>query len=135
MTERTEAWRRTCTIGLASLYGVAGAMHVLWPTPFLKITPHWVPIPQLVVLLTGLCEIAGALGIMTALLQQVAGFGLALYAVCVYPANIKHAIDTLSGDASIWQWTYHLIRLPLQPVLIWIALFAGRLVTWPLQGR
>ncbi|MNU69395.1 hypothetical protein D3C71_587780 [compost metagenome] len=90
--------------------------------------------PLLVILLTGLCEIAGALGIVTASLRRAAGVGLALYAVCVYPANIKHAIDTLSGDPSICQWTYHLVRLPLQPVLVWIALFAGRLVTWPLRG-
>jgi len=134
MTERTEAWRRRCAIGLTCFYGVAGALHVLWPTTFLKITPDWVPVPLLVILLTGLCEIAGALGIVTASLRRAAGVGLALYAVCVYPANIKHAIDTLSGDPSIWQWTYHLVRLPLQPVLIWIALFAGRLMTWPLRG-
>ncbi len=134
MTERTEAWRRRCAIGLACFYGFAGALHILWPTPFLKITPDWVPAPQLIILLTGLCEIAGAFGIVKASLRRAAGVGLALYAVCVYPANIKHTIDTLSGDPSIWQWTYHLVRLPLQPVLIWIALFAGRLMTWPLRG-
>lgn len=90
--------------------------------------------PQLIILVTGLCEIAGAVGIVTASLRRAAGVALALYAVCVYPANIKHAIDTLSGDPSNWQWAYHLLRLPFQPVLIWIALFAGRLVTWPLRG-
>jgi uncharacterized membrane protein len=88
-----------------------------------------------VILLTGLCEIAGAVGIVTARLQRAAGIGLALYAVCVFPANIKHAIDALSGDPSVWEWIYHLLRLPLQPVLIWLPLFAGRVVRWPQQAR
>lgn len=132
---RTEACRRKCATGLACLYGFVGTMHLLWPTPFLKITPDWVPSPHLVIFLTGLCEIAGAVGIVTAPLQRVAGIGLALYAVCVFPANIKHAIDALSGDTSVWEWIYHLLRLPLQPVLIWLPLFAGRVVRWPQQAR
>ncbi|WP_296083693.1 DoxX family protein [uncultured Agrobacterium sp.] len=132
---RTEACRRKCATGLACLYGFVGTMHLLWPKPFLKITPDWVPSPHLVILLTGLCEIAGALGIVTARLQRAAGIGLALYAVCVFPANIKHAIDALSSDPSVWEWIYHLLRLPLQPVLIWLPLFAGRVVRWPQQER
>jgi uncharacterized membrane protein len=135
MTDRIEAWRRRCAIRLGCFYALAGALHVMWPTPFLKITPNWVPEPQLVILLTGFCEIAGAVGILTTSYQRTAGVGLALYAACVYPANIKHAIDTLSGDPSIWQWAYHVVRLPLQPVLIWIALFAGGLATWPLRRQ
>ena len=132
---RTEACRRKCATGLACLYGFVGTMHLLWPKPFLKITPDWVPSPHLVILLTGLCEIAGALGIVTVRLHRAAGIGLALYAVCVFPANIKHAIDALSSDPSVWEWIYHLLRLPLQPVLIWLPLFAGRVVRWPQQER
>ncbi|WP_296106655.1 DoxX family protein [uncultured Agrobacterium sp.] len=132
---RTEACRRKCATGLACLYGFVGTMHLLWPKPFLKITPDWVPSPHLVILLTGLCEIAGALGIVTARLQRAARIDLALYAVCVFPANIKHAIDALSSDPSVWEWIYHLLRLPLQPVLIWLPLFAGRVVRWPQQER
>ena len=31
--------------------------------PFVAITPDWVPVPHVVILLTGLCEIAGALAL------------------------------------------------------------------------
>jgi len=123
---RIDLWQNRCRIGLSAFYGLAGILHIAMPEPFLTITPAWVPNPAAVIMLTGLCEIAGALGLFIPALRQYAGIGLALYAVCVFPANIKHAIDTLSGSAvSPGQWLYHLIRLPLQPLIIWLALFAG----------
>jgi uncharacterized membrane protein len=95
-----------------------------------------VPYPELVIPFTGACEIAGAIGLSKPVLRRYAGIGLALYAVCVFPANIKHAMDSLSA-ASVppWQWVYHLIRLPLQPLLVWIALFAGGVTAWPFRRR
>jgi uncharacterized membrane protein len=92
-----------------------------------------VPWPHLVIAATGLCEIAGAFGLLTRRLRQAAGIGLALYAVCVFPANIKHAIDDLSAVAPHLGWWYHAPRLLLQPVLVWWALVAGDVVRWPLR--
>ncbi|MFB2554019.1 DoxX family protein [Ensifer soli] len=126
------AWRKGCRIGLSVFYGVAGLLHLVLQEPFLRITPQWVPHPEAVILLTGICEIAGAVALFVPALRIYAGVALALYAVCVYPANIKHAIDTLSIDsASVWLWSYHVVRLPLQPVIVWLALFTGGAVSWP----
>ena len=48
-----------------------------------------------------------------------AGMGLAAYAVCVFPANIKHALDSLvAGEAFLGGW-YHGPRLVLQPFIVW----------------
>ena len=80
-------------VALAAIYGVAGVFHLATPEPFLLITPAWVPFPHAVILGTGLCELAGAVGLLTRSLRAAAGFGLALYAICVFPANIKHALD------------------------------------------
>ncbi len=116
---------------LAAIYLAAGVFHLATPAPFLLITPGWVPFPRQVILATGLCELAGAAGLLTARFRRAAGFGLALYAVCVYPANIKHAMGGLPGvQLGLW---YHVPRLLLQPVLVWWALFAGGLVTWPFR--
>jgi len=126
MTARSERARRLCRIGLATLYGIAGILHIVIPNPFLQIMPPWVPDPRQLIFITGACEVAGAIGLLIPAFRRYAGVGLALYAICVFPANIKHAIDSLGSDgASAWQWTYHSIRLPLQPVLVWLALFAG----------
>jgi uncharacterized membrane protein len=122
---RTEAWRRGTRIGLTIFYAIAGVFHILLPAPFLSITPDWVPFPHIVIALTGACELAGAAGLLLPRFRRYAAIGLALYAVCVFPANIKHAIDSLVvHEPTIRAWLYHIPRLALQPVIVWLALFA-----------
>ncbi len=84
---------------------------------------------------TGLCELAGAAGLMTRRFRAAAGIGLALYAVCVFPANIKHAMDGLPAGQVQLGWWYHAPRLALQPVIVWWALYAGGVVNWPFRPR
>jgi uncharacterized membrane protein len=133
---RNEIWRSRCRAALSLFYAVAGGIHLAYPAPFLTITPHWVAHVPMVIAVTGLCELAGALGLWFPHLRRLAGTGLAVYAVCVFPANVKHAVDGLSiVHPTVWLWAYHVIRLPLQPVLVWIALFAGRVVSWPFSDK
>jgi uncharacterized membrane protein len=127
---------RTIARGVLSVvYLAAGIFHLATPGTFLLITPDWVPYPRDVILGTGLCELAGAAGLQIPRLRRAAGIGLALYAVCVYPANIKHAIDGLPPGNVQLGWWYHAPRLALQPVLVWWALFAGGVVSWPFRRR
>jgi len=120
---------------LALAYLAAGILHVFVPAPFLGITPAWVPYAPFVIMATGLCEIAGAIGLYVPRLRWSAGAMLAAYAVCVYPANVKHAVDYIThgtGGLSLW---YHIPRLAFQPVIVWWALFAGRVIDWPFANR
>jgi uncharacterized membrane protein len=94
-----------------------------------------VPYPSGVILATGLCEIAGSFGLMTRSLRRAAGIAFALYAVCVFPANIKHAFEGLPAGQIQLGWWYHAPRLALQPVLVWWALFAGSVIDWPFRRR
>lgn len=120
---------------LAAAYLAAGILHVFVPKPFLGITPDWVPFHAQVILLTGLCEIAGSIGLFVPRLRWWAGVGLAAYAVCVYPANVKHALDFIeTGRGGLGLW-YHIPRLAFQPVIVWWALFAGRVIDWPFPRR
>jgi uncharacterized membrane protein len=116
---------------MAAFYLAAGLLHLGSPDAFLPIVPAWVPAPREIILLTGVAEIAGAIGLLIPWLRKAAGIGLALYALGVFPANIKHAVEgiTLAGLPSSW-W-YHAPRLAMQPVLIWWALYAGGVVHWP----
>ena len=113
---------------LAMFYGFAGVAHLTSPAFFLLITPAWVPFPALVIALTGVAEIAGAAGIAQwrwPELRRAAGWGLALYALCVWPANFQHLLNDLGradGGAGLG---YHIPRLAAQPVLIWLALWAS----------
>lgn len=120
---------------LAAAYFGVGIIHLRSPHGFLPIMPGWVPHPHGVIIATGMCEIAGAIGLATSRLRWIAGVMLAAYAVCVYPANIKHAVDHVAVSGMQLGWWYHIPRLAFQPVIIWWALYAGRVVDWPLRHQ
>jgi uncharacterized membrane protein len=112
-------------------YLVAGILHLLSPGGFLAITPHWVPFPEIIVAFTGVAEIAGAVGLMIPQTRKWAAIGLALYALCVWPANFNHALNSIAFDGNTLSWWYHGPRLAFQPVLIWLAFWVGHVTNWP----
>uniref|UniRef100_UPI003593C2C8 DoxX family protein n=1 Tax=Blastomonas sp. TaxID=1909299 RepID=UPI003593C2C8 len=114
-------------------YLVAGVAHIRSPGGFLAITPYWVPWPETVIFWTGVAEIAGAIGLMVPRLRYAAGIGLALYALCVFPANINHALGDIAIGGRQLPWTYHGPRLLFQPVAIWWALWVGGVIDWPFR--
>ncbi len=119
---------------MAVFYVAAGCAHILSPAGFVSITPGWVPYPHEVILATGLCEIAGGAALAWGPLRWWAGVMLALYAVAVFPANIKHFVDDVPLAGVHLSWWYHLPRLAFQPVLVWWAMFAGGAFDWPFRG-
>jgi uncharacterized membrane protein len=127
--------RRWPRYGLIGLYGVIGIVHLAATDRFLPIMPDWVPAPRLVVIGTGLCEIAGALALFVPRLRRLAGVMLALYAVCVVPANIKQAVEGIAVPPIPDTWWYHGPRLALQPVMVWWALYAVHAIDWPFAVR
>ena len=122
--------RRIARWLLATFYAVAGVGHLVATEAVVKIVPGWVPQPRLVVIATGLCELAGAAALLTPIAwgghrwRRAAGWAFAAYAVCVWPANAKHAIHDLTGHVGLGWW-YHAPRLLLQPLIIWWALWAS----------
>ena len=127
--------RRIARYVLALVYLVAGMAHLRTPAGFIAITPHWVPWPAQVVALTGMAEIAGAAGLMIPRVRRAAAIGLALYALCVWPANLNHALGDIPLRGVHLGWWYHAPRLALQPVIIWWALWAGGVTDWPWRRR
>jgi uncharacterized membrane protein len=130
-----EGIRAVLRLLLAAVYLVAGIAHIVRPDPFLAITPSWVPFPEQLIFWTGVAEIAGAIGLFLPRLRRAAGIGLALYALCVFPANIRHAVEGVAVGGTVLGWGYHAPRLAFQPVFIWWALFAGAVIDWPLRTR
>ncbi len=111
---------------LVAIYAVAGIIHIRKPSLFMRVMPDVVPYPREVIVATGACEIAGAVGLMLPKTRRLAGRALALYAVCVFPVNIKHAVlQSPVGGVRLNGW-YHGPRLLFQPVFVWWALVAGR---------
>ena len=119
---------------LAALFAAAGIAHLLAPDALLAITPSWVPFAPQIIFLTGLCELAGAVALVTTL-RWWAGVAFAAYAICVWPANFKHAIDGIELPHITNSWYYHGPRLAFQPVIIWWALYCAGVIDWPWRKR
>jgi uncharacterized membrane protein len=122
--------------GMACFLLFTGTDHLLNPWRYLPMMPDAVPFPRMVVLLTGLCEIAGALGLLYRPTRRAAGIWLAVFFVCVLPANIKAAAQgiTIAGLEAP-NWAYWL-RIAIQPGFCWWALYAACVIRWPARpGR
>jgi uncharacterized membrane protein len=118
--------RMRMAMTLALLF--AGSDHLLNPQRYLPMLPDFLPYHLELVLFTGLCELAGAIGLLLPRWRRWAAIALAVYFVCVFPANIKNALDGLSVEglpAATW---YYWLRLPFQPLIIFWALYAGEVV-------
>ncbi|PAU53126.1 hypothetical protein BZL42_23075 [Pseudomonas indica] len=113
-------------MALALLF--VGFDHWLTPGRYLPMMPDYLPYHLPLVLFTGACELAGAVGLLLPQTRRLAATMLALYFVCVFPANIHNALNGLNVDGlpSV-QW-YYWLRLPFQPLIILWALYAGGVI-------
>ncbi len=130
--------RTALTYILALFYAYAGYRHIVGPETFLQITPGWVPYPETVILFTGIAEILGAIALaqpFSRRLRQAGGIGLALYALFVWPANVNHMMMDMARADGGFGMAYHVPRMIAQPIIIWLALWCGRVVDWPFRRR
>lgn len=120
---------------LAVFYYLAGVWHLTIPGDFEAIVPTWAPPPHALVIFTGWCELLGATGLLIPKVRKFAGVMLAIYAVCVFPANIRQAFDHIPFRGHAVGWDFSGPRLALQPVLVWWPLFCAGVITWPFRSR
>jgi uncharacterized membrane protein len=134
-TDRTSTARAAMRWILAAFYSAAGVAHLWAPDKLLAITPSWVPFAPQVIFITGLCELAGSAALVTGYLRCWAGIAMAVYALCVWPANFKHAMDGIDLPYVTNSWLYHGPRLAFQPVIIWWALYCAEVIDWPWRNH
>lgn len=120
---------------IAALYTSAGVAHLVSPGELLRITPDWVPFAPAVIFATGVFELVASVALLTRPFRRWAGIAMAVYAVCVWPANFKHAFEAIDVAHIPNSWLYHGPRLILQPVIVWWALFSAGVIDWPWRGR
>jgi uncharacterized membrane protein len=136
--EGTRPTRALLRWTLALLYLVAGDFHLARPASFLTIMPGWVPWPHAVVFATGLAELFAVPALLQPWwprLRRAAGIGLALYAVCVFPANVNHLMLDMAKPHPSLGWGYHVPRMFAQPLLVWLALWVSGAIEWPFGRR
>ena len=114
---------------------MAGIAHLWAPDQLLAITPSWVPLAPQVIFLTGVFELVASAALLAGPLRRWAGIAMAIYALCVWPANFKHALDGIDLRYVSSSWLYHGPRLALQPVIMWWALYCAGVIDWPWRRR
>lgn len=112
---------------LAIFFVAAGSAHFIFPQSYLRIVPPQLPNPSLLVLMSGIAEILGGLGLLWPKTRCWAAYGLALLLVAVFPANIYMAVKHIYFPGllgNVWlQW----LRLPLQvPLIAWVLSYSRR---------
>jgi uncharacterized membrane protein len=122
-----DAMSRTVALWiLAAFFVVAGANHFLNPGPYFPMMPPYLPWPEGLIIVSGIAEIGGRLGLLVPRVRRLAGWGLIALLVAVFPANVQVALHGWPGEP-IPHWALW-ARLPLQGVLIawvyWICLVA-----------
>ena len=97
----------------------AGVNHFLSPGIYLKIMPPYLPWPMALIYISGFFEVAGGIGVAVPRLRRVAGWGLILLLIAVFPANVNMVINA-DQFPNIPYWAL-VARLPLQGLLIaWV---------------
>ncbi len=111
---------------LAAFFIVSGMNHFRMPAIYIAMIPPWLPWPEGLNLIAGVCELMGGIGVLIPSVRLAAGWGLIALLVAVFPANLHVAlVGHMPGygfsPAALW------LRLPLQAVLIaWVAWVAIR---------
>ena len=114
------AVRRVALVLLAIFFITAGINHFVHPSVYVRTVPPWLPVPGLLVVISGICEILGGIGVLLPGTRRYGGAGLIALLVAVFPANVQMAQHPeLYADIATAPALY--IRLPLQLVLIaWV---------------
>jgi uncharacterized membrane protein len=110
---------------LAIFFIGAGVNHFVMPRAYRQIVP-----PRLghaatrLVVVSGLAEIAGGVGVLLPLARRPAGLWLIALLAAVFPANVHMALAP-ERFRRIPRWALY-ARLPLQPLMMWWAWEATR---------
>ena len=104
---------------LALLFCGAGVLHFVAPSAYQRIIPTWLPAPALLVALSGVAEIAGGIGLLIPATRLAAGWGLIALLIAMFPANVRMLQMAHEARASTLRRALLVLRLPLQPLLIY----------------
>jgi uncharacterized membrane protein len=108
-------------------FALGGIFHFTATNVEMRIVPPSLPWPRAVVLVSGVFELLGAIGIVMPKTRRAAGIGLFLLTIAVTPANIYMLQHEELFHVAHWALV---ARLPLQAALLALILWS----TWD-SGR
>jgi uncharacterized membrane protein len=119
------SWQTCARDGLSLMLVFTGVSHFTFmEKDFVRMIPPSIPFPRAMVYFTGICEIAGAVGLLLPEFRRAAAYALTAFFLAVLPANIHAARAgvTLRGKPATNLW----LRIPMQILFIAVALWSAR---------
>jgi len=107
---------------IAAFFLTGGIAHFIAADFFIKAMPDYLGYHKELVIISGVFEILGAIGILIPKFRLLAGYGLIALMIAVFPANIHMALHP-ERYSNIPEGLLY-IRLPLQFIFIWFVWWA-----------
>jgi uncharacterized membrane protein len=108
-------------VGLGAMgffYIVAGINHFVHPVSYIAVLPPYIPQAASMVLISGIAEVLGGIGLLVPRTRSFSAWGLALMLVAFLPVHINMCLHPgVFPTVPLWAiW----LRLPLQlPLILW----------------
>ena len=103
---------------MAAFYIFAGVSHFRIPKFFIKITPPWVPAPEITNIIVGVIEIALGILLLIPATTEWSAWGVIALLIAVFPANVYHYQLAKKKGKHV---RATIIRMPIQLLLLWWA--------------
>lgn len=125
MNVLAHAWRtrridKRRVAGLAFVFiwfFIGGIAHFVATDTEARIVPPYIPWPVAAVLVSGVFELLGAIGVVMPATRKAAGIGLILLTLAVTPCHIYMLQQPELFPVPLWAlW----LRLPIQALLLWL---------------
>ncbi len=104
---------------MAAIYVFAGFMHFIKPKMYMRIMPRYLPNHKLLVLLSGIAEIALGIALCIPILKTTAVYGIIAMLVVFLLVHF-YMLSGEKASAGIPKWIL-ILRIPLQFVLMYWA--------------
>lgn len=93
---RLRSWPVALRGGLAAMFALTGGAHFIgMRDDLVAIVPPFLPEPALLVTVTGILELAGAVGLLVAPFVRATAGGLAVLLLVMFPANAYAALEAI----------------------------------------
>ncbi|WP_255171194.1 DoxX family protein [Natrononativus amylolyticus] len=116
------SWKTASRYALAAMFVFTSISHFTSTrTDLVQMVPDVLPAPELLVTVTGVLELLGAIGLLWPRTARYAGIGLTALLVAMFPANVFAAQESLviAGTEATPLWFRFLVQIAFIWLLLW----------------
>jgi uncharacterized membrane protein len=107
---------------------LGGIAHFTATDTEMRIMPPYIPAPRMMVWVSGVCELLGAVGLLFPRTRRAAGIGLFALTIAVTPANVYMLQQAKAFHVPYWALV---ARLPLQVGLLALIAWSSGMIGRP----